>query len=65
MVTRFTWTGTHSADFAGVPASGRRVSVKGVVIDRLREGLMVDSRMLTDDLGMLRQLGALPDGTKD
>ena len=23
VVTRFTWTGTHSADFGGVPASGR------------------------------------------
>lgn len=65
VVTRFTWTGTHSADFGGVPASGRTVSVKGVVIDRLRDGLLVDSRMLTDDLGMMRQLGALPDGPKD
>jgi steroid delta-isomerase-like uncharacterized protein len=62
VVTRFAWTGTHSADFAGVPASGRAVSVKGVVIDRLRDGLLVDSRMLSDDLGMMRQLGALQDG---
>ena len=65
VVTRFTWTGTHSADFAGVPASGRTVSLRGVVIDRLRDGLLVDSRMLTDALGMMRQLGALPDDPKD
>src|SRR5580704_18758764 len=31
VVTRFTWTGTHGGNFMGVPASGRKVSVWGVV----------------------------------
>jgi steroid delta-isomerase-like uncharacterized protein len=60
VVTRFTWTGTHRAVFLGVPATGRRVEVKGVVIDRLESGKMADSRILMDTLGLLQQLGALP-----
>ncbi len=42
--SRFTWTGTHKGAFLGVPATGRRITVKGVVIDRLESGKMADSR---------------------
>jgi steroid delta-isomerase-like uncharacterized protein len=59
--TRFTWTGTQRGPFLGVPATGRRVNVKGVVIDRLSSGKMADSRILMDSLGMMQQLGALPE----
>ena len=58
--TRFTWTGTHHAPFLGVPATGKRVTVKGVVIDRLDAGKMADSRILMDALGMMQQLGVVP-----
>jgi|SRR5581483_11581326 len=57
--SRFTWTGTHKGAFLGVPATGRRITVKGVVIDRLESGKMADSRILMDTLGMMQQLGAL------
>lgn len=60
VVTRFTWTGTHRAPFLGIPATGKRVSVKGVVIDRLSGGKMADSRILMDSLGMMQQLGVIP-----
>jgi steroid delta-isomerase-like uncharacterized protein len=60
VVTRFTWTGTHRDIFLGVPATGRRVEVKGVVIDRLESGKMADSRILMDTLSLMQQLGALP-----
>ena len=60
VVTRFTWTGTHKADFLGIPPTGRAVSVKGVVIDRIVGGRMTDSRILMDNLGMMQQLGVIP-----
>ena len=60
VVTRFTWTGTHRGTFLGVPASGRSVNVKGVVIDRLVGGKMTDSRILMDNLTMMQQLGVIP-----
>jgi steroid delta-isomerase-like uncharacterized protein len=60
VVTRFTWTGTHRGTFLGVPASGRSVRVKGVVIDRLAAGKMADSRILMDNFTMMQQLGVIP-----
>jgi steroid delta-isomerase-like uncharacterized protein len=60
VVTRFTWTGTHRGTFLGIPATGKNVAVKGVVIDRLVGGRMTDSRILMDTLGMMQQLGVIP-----
>jgi steroid delta-isomerase-like uncharacterized protein len=60
VVTRFTWTGTHRDAFLGVPATGRSVVVKGVVIDQLAGGKMSRSRILMDSLGMMQQLGVSP-----
>jgi steroid delta-isomerase-like uncharacterized protein len=60
VVTRFTWTGTHRGEFLGVPATGRSVVVKGVVMDQLADGKMSKSRILMDSLGMMQQLGAVP-----
>ena len=44
-----------------IPATDKRVVVKGVVIDRLSGGKMADSRILMDTMSMMRQLGAIPD----
>lgn len=60
VVTRFVWTGTHRGSFLGVRATGRKVEVKGVVIDRLEDGKMADSRILMDTMGMMQQLGVIP-----
>ena len=60
VVTRFTWTGTQQGTFMGIPATGRSVVVKGVVIDRIVGGMMTDSRILMDTMGMMQQLGAMP-----
>ena len=60
VVTRFTWSGTHTRDFMGIPASGSRINVNGVVIDRVVNGQMTESRMLMNSLSMLQQLGAVP-----
>jgi len=58
VLTRFTWTGTHRAPFFGVPASGRPVTAWGMVIDRLENGKIKETRILMDALGLMKQLGA-------
>jgi steroid delta-isomerase-like uncharacterized protein len=58
VLTRFTWTGTHRAPFFGVPATGRPVTVWGMVIDRLEQGKIKETRILMDALGLMKQLGA-------
>jgi steroid delta-isomerase-like uncharacterized protein len=61
VVTRFTWTGTQQGTFMGIPATGRSVVVKGVVIDRIVGGMMTDSRILMDTMGLMQQLGVIPE----
>ncbi|HEX3628032.1 MAG TPA: ester cyclase [Verrucomicrobiae bacterium] len=60
VVTRFEWTGTHRAEFLGIPASGRAVKIWGMVIDRLEGGKIKETRIIMDTLGLMIQLGALP-----
>ena len=62
VVTRFTWTGSQQGAFMGIPATGKQVKVKGVVIDRVIDGRLVDSRILMDSMGMMQQLGVVPSG---
>ena len=60
VASRFEWTGAHRGEFMGVPPTGRRVRVWGVVIDRLVDGRIKDTRILMDTIGLMMQLGALP-----
>jgi steroid delta-isomerase-like uncharacterized protein len=59
VVTRWSATGTHAGDFAGVPATGRRVTVTGIHIHRVRHGRLIEHWEELDLLGVLRQLGVL------
>ena len=56
VLTRFEWTGTHRGEFAGVPATGRTVKVWGMVVDRLLEGRIKDTRIIMDMPGLMMQL---------
>lgn len=60
VASRFTWTGTHRGVFLGVPATGRHVSVWGVVIDQFQGGRIKSTRIIMDALGLMAQLGAIP-----
>jgi steroid delta-isomerase-like uncharacterized protein len=60
VVSRFEWTGTHHGPFLGVPASGRPVRVWGIVIDRLVEGRIKETRIIMDVFGLMMQMGARP-----
>ena len=60
VVSRFCWTGTHRGEFLGIPATGNSVKVWGVVIDLVRDGLLSESRIIIDTVGLLQQLGAIP-----
>ena len=60
VVTRWQATGVHAGEFNGIPATGRRVSLTGISIDRIAGGRIVESWEVTDDAGLLRQLGVDP-----
>jgi len=60
VLTRFVWHGTHRAEFFGVPATGRKVSVWGMVIDRFVDSKISDTRIIMDAMGLMAQLGVFP-----
>jgi steroid delta-isomerase-like uncharacterized protein len=60
VLSRFQWSGTHRAEFLGVPATGRAVSVWGMVIDRFSGDKIKDTRIIMDALGLMAQLGVFP-----
>ncbi|RQH05370.1 ester cyclase [Paraburkholderia dinghuensis] len=59
VLTRFEWTGTHREAFLGVPATGRGVKVWGMVIDRIQDNRIKETRLIMDTLGLMMQLGAV------
>ena len=61
VVTRWTVRGTHQGEFFGVPATGERIEMRGIQIDRFEGGKIVEERAEFDLLGALQQLGAAPE----
>jgi steroid delta-isomerase-like uncharacterized protein len=61
VVEHFTAGGSHRGEFMGVAATGRAVTIRGINIFRLRDGLITERWGRLDELGFLRQLGELPE----
>jgi predicted ester cyclase len=52
--------GTQRGEFLGVPATGRVVTFQAVDIFRLTGNKIVEQWVVIDALGLLQQLGAIP-----
>ncbi len=57
---RITLEGTHTGHGLGVPPTGHKVSIQGIIIVRFVDGQLVEGWNSYDQLGLLRQIGALP-----
>jgi steroid delta-isomerase-like uncharacterized protein len=60
VVTKKTFTGTHEAEFAGIPPTGKRVTLQFVDIMRVRDGRIVEHWLSMDQLSFMQQLGVIP-----
>jgi steroid delta-isomerase-like uncharacterized protein len=60
VASRWTARGTHAGEIAGIPATGKEVTVSGLTISTLEHGRVVEQWTTWDRLGMLVQLGAVP-----
>jgi steroid delta-isomerase-like uncharacterized protein len=60
VAVRYTLAGTHRGPFAGVPATGKRVTLSGITLFRLVDGRLAEGWGCADLFGFLQQLGALP-----
>lgn len=60
VVARVICRGTHRADFMGIAPTGRSVAFSAISIFRFAGGRVVERWNNTDDLGLLQQLGVVP-----
>jgi steroid delta-isomerase-like uncharacterized protein len=60
VATRWTASGTHDGELAGIPATGNWVEITGMEISRISGGKIAEVCINSDDMGMMQQLGAIP-----
>jgi steroid delta-isomerase-like uncharacterized protein len=60
VVGRYILRGTHQGEFFGIPATGNSITVSNIHIMRIVDGKIVEHWGHGDDMGMMRQLGAMP-----
>ena len=60
VATRKTFHGTHEGEFMGIPPSGRSVRMGLIDIVRIIDGRVVEHWSVGDNLGMMQQLGVIP-----
>jgi steroid delta-isomerase-like uncharacterized protein len=59
VATRYALEGTHGGDLFGVAPTGRHLTIKSMTVERLSGGKIVEHCRVTDELDMMRQLGAI------
>jgi steroid delta-isomerase-like uncharacterized protein len=57
---RWSMHGTHRGMFLGNPPTGKQVDVLGIMFGRTENGRIIEDWTLTDQLGILQQLGIVP-----
>jgi predicted ester cyclase len=62
VVGRHATTGTHRGEFMGIPATNKQVSISEIHIVRIANGKAVEHWGNQDDMGMMQQLGLIPEG---
>jgi steroid delta-isomerase-like uncharacterized protein len=63
VAVRFVLEGTHTGPGLPVPPTGRKVRVTGMTVVEVVDGMIIKGWNNWDQLGMLQQLGALPESS--
>jgi predicted ester cyclase len=63
VATRWRARGTHQGALGPIAPTGRRFEIDGVTVERIAGDKIVEVWVARDELGLLRQLGALPEPT--
>jgi predicted ester cyclase len=58
---RLTMNGTHTGPLMGMPPTGRAVRQAHMHFIRFRDGKAIEHWGLRDDMGMMRQMGLMPE----
>ena len=64
VVARWSCRGVHKGELSGIAPTGKQFAITGVTIARFANGKMVEGFVNWDALGLMRQLGVVPEATK-
>jgi len=64
VMTRWSCRGTHKGDLNGMAPTGKHITLSGVTIARVSNGKIVEGYVNWDALGMMQQLGVVPELAK-
>jgi steroid delta-isomerase-like uncharacterized protein len=59
VVARWRARATHQGEYVGVPPTGKEVEFTGISVYRIEEGKIAQSWTEMDELGLMRQIGAV------
>ena len=64
VMARWSCRGTHKGDLSGIAPTGKPFTISGISIARFASGKMVEGWVNWDGLGLMQQLGVVPELAK-
>jgi predicted ester cyclase len=61
VVARWSSRATHRGEYVGIPPTGNEVEFTGISVYRIEGGRIAESWTVEDELGLMRQIGAVPE----
>ncbi len=60
IVKHWTFSGTHTGEFFGIPATNKEVNLEGTTLVRMQNGKIAEEQDFFDNLEFMQQLGLIP-----
>jgi steroid delta-isomerase-like uncharacterized protein len=60
VMTRWSCRGTHKGDLNGIAPTGKQITISGLTVARVSNGKIVEGYVNWDALGLMQQLGVVP-----
>jgi steroid delta-isomerase-like uncharacterized protein len=60
VMTRWSCRGSHKGDLNGIAPTGKHITISGVTVARVSNGKIVEGYVNWDALGLMQQLGVVP-----
>lgn len=64
VATTVTFSGTNKGEFQGMPATGKKMKIPAMILQRIEDDKIVEEWDEFDAVGMLQQIGAIPEMEK-
>lgn len=64
VTARWSCHGTHKGELNGIAPTGKQITISGISVSRFTNGKMIEGYVNWDALGMMQQLGVVPELAK-